>query len=60
MFSPHRSPIKKLKLKLRTNADRCSSAGTTADSEKKDEDIFVSRHGSKPYVGSSLSLFRFF
>jgi len=52
----NRSPIEKLKLKLRTNADRYSSAGTTADSEPKDEDLFVSRHRSKPIVVSRFIL----
>ena len=30
---------------------RYSSAGTAADSEQKDEDLFVSQHNSKPFVG---------
>jgi len=50
LLARNRSLIEKLKLKLRTKADRYSSAGTIADSEKKDEDLFVSRHSSKPIV----------
>ena len=40
--------------KLRTKADSIPSAGTAADSEQKDEDLFVSQHSSKPNVGCSL------
>ena len=34
--------------------NKVPSARTKADSEQKDEDIFVSQHSRKPNVGSSL------
>ena len=35
--------------------DRIPSDRTTADSEQKDEDLFVSQHRSKPHVSGSFS-----
>jgi len=35
--------------------DSNCSAGTTADSEQNDQDLFVSQHSSKPHVLSSGS-----
>jgi hypothetical protein len=44
MSSPEPLLIEKLKLKLTTKAHLYSSARTKADSEQKDEDLFVSQH----------------
>jgi hypothetical protein len=37
-------------MKLRTKADRYASAGTTDDSEQKDENLFIGQHSSKQHV----------
>jgi hypothetical protein len=37
-------------MKLKQKLNRISSARTAADSEQKDEDLFVSQHSSKPHV----------
>lgn len=42
-------------MKIRTKADSVPSAGTKADNEQKDENIFVSQHSSKPNVVGSQS-----
>jgi hypothetical protein len=47
---PGPQPIEKLKLKIITYAQLYSLAGTKADSEPNDENIFVSQHSSKPPV----------
>ena len=47
---PGPQPIEKLKLKIITYAQLYSLAGTKADSEPNEENIFVSQHSSKPPV----------
>ena len=42
-------------MKIRTKADRITSAETKVDSEQKDEDLFVCQHSSKPLVVGSQS-----
>jgi hypothetical protein len=43
-------------MKIRTKADSILSAATAADCKQKDENLFVSQHSSKPFVGGSYSL----
>jgi hypothetical protein len=51
MSSPEPQPIEKLVMKITTKAHLYSSAGTKADSEQYDENMFVCQHSSKPIVG---------
>lgn len=51
----NRSPIKLIMMKIRTKADRITSAETAADSKQNDEDLFVCQHNSKPHVVGSQS-----
>jgi hypothetical protein len=51
----NRSPIKLIKMKVTTKANRISSAGVKADSEQNVENLFVSQHSRKPLVVGSQS-----
>ena len=53
MFSPEQKPNKITVVEVMQKVDSNSSAGANADSEKKDDNIFVSQHSSKPNVVGS-------
>ena len=49
--SPEPKPNRITKVEVNSKKlNRYSSAGTKADSEQKEEDLFVSQHSSKPNV----------